>query len=78
MEIKSWSVRSSGRDIQAVRRPDGATLARKSGLADPATLKKAELVALAEAQGVDTSGTKAEIVERLTPESNDATVTTDG
>lgn len=30
-----------------------------------AELKKAELVELAEAQGVDAAGTKAEIVERL-------------
>lgn len=65
MEIKSFSVRSSGRDIRAVRRIDRATQTRKSGLADPATLKKAELVALAESQGVDASGTKADLVERL-------------
>ena len=31
-------------------------------------LKKDELVALAEAQGVDADGTKAELVERLTAE----------
>lgn len=75
--ITRFSVRSSGRDIAVVRRPDRASLARKSGLADPASLKKAELVALAEAQGIDSSGTKADIVERLAPESNDATVTVD-
>lgn len=32
---------------------------------DPASLKKDDLVALAEARGVDASGTKAEILERL-------------
>jgi hypothetical protein len=66
--ITRFSVRSSGRDIRAVRRPDPASLARKSGLADPASLKKAELVAMAEAQGIDSSGTKADIVERLSDE----------
>jgi hypothetical protein len=37
----------------------------KAGGADLSSLKKAELVALAEAQGVDASGTKADIAERL-------------
>jgi hypothetical protein len=45
---------------------------------DVASLKKAELVELAEARGVDASGTKADIVDRLGPESNDATVRVDG
>jgi hypothetical protein len=64
--ITRFSVRSSGRDVSVVRRPDAASMVRKSGLADPASLKKAELVAMAEAQGVDPSGTKADLVERLT------------
>lgn len=66
--ITRFSVRSSGRDVQAVRRPDPASQFRKSGLVDPASLKKAELVAMAEAQGIDSSGTKADIVERLSDE----------
>lgn len=76
--ITRFSVRSSGRDLTAVHRTDRAIQARKSGTVDPSTLGKAALVAHAESQGVDTSGTKADILERLTPESNDATVTTDG
>jgi hypothetical protein len=54
----TFSDRTSGRDLRAVRRPILLP-------DDPTTLKKAELVALAEASGVDASGTKAEIVERL-------------
>lgn len=65
----SWAVRSSGRDYRVVRRPTPSVPA-----ASVDTLKKAELVALAEERGLDTSGTKADIVERLT--SNDADVTT--
>ncbi len=59
--------RTSGRDLLAVRRPGRAV--RVVGAVavpeKPETLKKAELVALAEASGVDASGTKAEIAERL-------------
>lgn len=65
--ITRFSVRTSGRNLREVRRPKPAV--------DPTTLKKAELAALAEARGVDTSGTKADILARLTPpESNDADV----
>ena len=70
----SWQVRSSGRDVTAVRRPL-PSVAR----ATAEKLKKAELVAAAEERGLDTDGTKAELVDRLTGvESNDATVETDG
>lgn len=58
--ITRFSVRSSGRDITAVRRPKA--VAKPVQLTE---LKKADLVALAEAQGVDAGGTKADIVERL-------------
>ena len=72
--ITRFAVRSSGRDITAVRRPV-PSVSRAAALA----LKKVELQALAEERGVDTAGTKAEIVNRLTGvESNDAEVTTDG
>lgn len=57
----SWAVRSSGRDIAAVRRPL-PSFAR----ATAEKLKKAELVAAAEERGLDTDGTKAELVDRLT------------
>jgi hypothetical protein len=53
--------RTSGRDLRAVRRPL-PSVAR----AVAENLRKAELVELAEARGLDTSGTKADIVERLT------------
>lgn len=70
MNIKSFAVRSSGRDFRVVRRP-----APPAPVAKPAELKKAELVELAGTRGVDATGTKADILERLAaPESNDATV----
>jgi hypothetical protein len=59
--ITRFSVRSSGRDLSAVRRPRKAKV-------DHASLKKAELIELAEAQGIDSSGTKADLVERLSDE----------
>jgi SAP domain-containing protein len=59
--ITHFAVRSSGRDIRLVRRPGRSRVATK----DVASLKKDELVKLAEERGVDTSGTKAEITERL-------------
>jgi hypothetical protein len=49
--------RTSGRNLAEVRRP------QKPVPLD--TMKKPELVAFAEAQGVDSSGTKAELRERL-------------
>lgn len=70
MQIRGFSVRSSGRDLRAVRRPVPTV-----AVAVTEPLKKAELVALAEERGLDTSGTKAELSARLAGvESNDATV----
>ena len=66
-----WAVRSNGRDLSTVRRPQRVQPVSYD------SLKKAELVELAEKRGIDTSGTKADIAARLTtPESNDADVTT--
>jgi len=66
-----YPTRTSGRVLTEVRRPKPAV-----SRASLEGLKKVELVELAEAQGVDTSGTKADIAARLTtPESNDADVT---
>lgn len=66
--------RTSGRDLTAVRRPKRSL---RRGVA--AAMNKAELVEFAEAAGLDTSGTKADLLERVAePESNDATVETDG
>lgn len=67
-----WAVRSSGRDYRVVRRPT-PTVARST----VARLKKADLVAEAEQRGLETEGTRAELIDRLTG-SNDATVETDG
>lgn len=53
--------RTSGRNLTAVRRP--AKAAPKASDLD--ALKKDELKDLAEARGLDTSGTKAELAERL-------------
>jgi uncharacterized protein (DUF2237 family) len=59
--------RTSGRDLSAVRRPR-KTL--RKGVA--ASMNKAELVEFAETAGLDTSGTKAELVERISePEPDD-------
>lgn len=70
MVIRSFAIRSSGRDLRAVRR---ATPTLAVALPEPPT--KAELVTLAKARGLDTRGTKADISARLAvPESNDATV----
>jgi hypothetical protein len=49
--------RTDGRTLSAVRRPTRPV--------DPSTLKKPELVKLAESKGIDSSGTKDEILERL-------------
>lgn len=65
--IRSFAIRSSGRDLRAVRRP-----VRPVSAPEPT---KAELVALAKERGLDTRGNKADIAARLAaPESNDATV----
>lgn len=57
--IERFTVRNCGRDIKLVRRP------QKAAPADLGSLKKADLVEMAEAQGIDASGTKADIAERL-------------
>jgi hypothetical protein len=67
-QITRFSVRSSGRDIRAVRRP-APTVAKPT----VEGLRKAELVELAEERGLDTSGTKAEIAERLTSDDDVST-----
>lgn len=64
MEIQRFTVRTSGRNIREVRRP------RKP--VDLTALKKAELAAIAEARGVDTTGTRADILERLEPDAESA------
>lgn len=62
--------RSSGRGLSVTRRSPQPL---RKGVA--AAMNKAELVAHAEASGLDTSGTKADLVGRLSvPESNDADV----
>lgn len=63
--------RTSGRDLKAVRRAKPTY--SKSALA---AMRKADLVAAAEQAGVDVEGTKADLVERLAPQQNDADVTT--
>jgi hypothetical protein len=52
--------RTSGRDLTAIRRPHKTI--RK---AVAAAMNKTELVEEAEARGLPTEGTKAELVERL-------------
>jgi hypothetical protein len=60
--ITRFSVRSSGRDLSAVRRP------KTTPKPDLASLRKPDLVALAEAQVIDSSGTVADLRERLSDE----------
>ena len=69
-----WETYRAGRTVRLRRRPvryHAATPAQPSPAAAPAespdysSMKKDELVAEAEARGVDSSGTKAEIIERL-------------
>jgi hypothetical protein len=55
--ITRFSIRSSGRDLAQVRRPKPKPVLTG--------LKKPELVALATEQGLDSSGTKADLLERL-------------
>lgn len=62
--------RTSGRNLSEVRRASKAVPA-----VDLGSMKKAELVEQAKAAGLDTTGNKADLVERLsTPETNDADV----
>ena len=63
--ITRFAVRSNGRTLSAVRRPVRERIAVKAGVAPIESMKKADLVARAEAQGIDSSGTKADLVERL-------------
>jgi hypothetical protein len=67
-ELYHFSVRSSGRDLTAVRRPKKLILKKVIEPDHISALKKPELVALAEEQGLDTSGTRAELIERLVDE----------
>lgn len=60
--ITRFAVRSNGRDRSVVRT---AASRRAPVKPDLASLKKADLVEMAEAKGVDTDGTKADLVERL-------------
>lgn len=59
------SKRSSGRDITLVRR---APLRRRPPVLEPADLNKADLANLAAAEGLDTSGTKAELLAEVEAE----------
>jgi hypothetical protein len=63
--ITRFAVRSNGRVLADVRRPNRERMAVKAGVAPIESLKKADLVKLAEERGVDASGTKAELTERL-------------
>ena len=73
------AVRSSGRDVTVVRRPQRMAPGRPIPAVSPASeasdatveapdfgsMLKADVVALAESRGIDASGTKADIVARL-------------
>lgn len=67
--------RTSGRDYRAVRRYGQPARVVESihtvQAVDPSSMKKPELVAYAAEQGVETTGTKADIVERLETETTD-------
>lgn len=81
MRLTSFSRRTSGRDLSAVRRslkerrdhyfqtsPTGLTPAPEAvatAAPDLSEMKKAELVELAERMNLDTSGNKADLVERI-------------
>lgn len=51
--------------------PTGQEVAEDEDVVDLDTLKKDELVALAEERGLDTSGTKAELKERIAADMDD-------
>jgi hypothetical protein len=61
---KQWETFQVGRSIRLRRIGGKRTKAATAPVVDE-SLTKAELVAEAEERGVDASGTKAEIVERL-------------
>lgn len=68
--ITRFAVRSSGRDVTLVRRPRRMAAGRPRPVEpDPAPalgdMLKADLVSLAESRGIDSSGTKADILARL-------------
>lgn len=72
--ITRFAVRSNGRDITLVRRPQRMAAGRPRRVEavvetapEPALgdMLKADLVSLAESRGIDASGTKAELLERL-------------
>lgn len=76
--ITRFAVRSNGRDIALVRRPQRMAAGRPrkfadadSGSGEPVVVPvlddmlKADLVVLAESRGIDSSGTKAELLSRL-------------
>lgn len=60
---------ASTKQAQAAKNKLGPEPENKSGDGDLTNATKAELVAAAEARGLDTSGTKAELLERLTADS---------
>lgn len=66
-----WETYRAGNNVRLRRRPvryhAGEAPAKPAPAAAPdySAMKKDELVAEAEKQGVDSSGTKAEIIERL-------------
>jgi hypothetical protein len=63
--IHRFAVRSSGRDLTLVRRPlrDVPVVVKAEPALDE--MLKADLVSLAESKGVDSSGTKADLLARL-------------
>jgi hypothetical protein len=66
---KDWETYQAGSTVRIRRRPvryrATARATEPVAEADLSSLKKDELVAEAEKRGVDSSGTKAEIIERL-------------
>jgi hypothetical protein len=73
--ITGFSVRSSGRDLNAVRRPvravaaslvkDATSVEVEPVVLEPEELTKPDLANLAVAVGVEPSGTKAEVAKRV-------------
>ena len=75
--ITRFHVRSNGRDVTAVRRPGGGGAASSppvvvtpapaemSATITESDYTRRELIEMAEARGLDSSGNKAELVERL-------------
>ena len=61
--IYEWKSTQHGHRL--FRRPSAASLKAAAPKPDLASLKKDELIEVATEQGLDTSGTKADIIERL-------------